>query len=61
VGKTYAMLPEVRRRAGNGERVVANWIDWYGHHRSRLGELARGSVASRLRRLLPKQPSGKYA
>jgi nucleotide-binding universal stress UspA family protein len=24
-----------------------------GHHRSRLGELAHGSVASRLRRLLP--------
>ena len=34
-------------RAGRASRVVV------ARHRSRLGELARGSVASRLRRLLP--------
>ena len=41
VGKTYAMLAEGRRRAGNGERVVAGWIDWHGRARTReqLGDL----------------------
>ena len=27
VGKTFAMLAEGRRRAGNGERVVVGWIE----------------------------------
>jgi len=27
VGKTYTMLTEARRRAGNGERVVAGWVE----------------------------------
>jgi two-component system sensor histidine kinase KdpD len=35
VGKTYAMLAEGRRRAGNGERVVVGWIDWHGRARTR--------------------------
>jgi two-component system sensor histidine kinase KdpD len=41
VGKTYAMLAEGRRRAGNGERVVVGWIDWHGRARTReqLGDL----------------------
>ena len=41
VGKTYAMLAEGRRRAGNGERVVVGWIDWHGRPRTReqLGDL----------------------
>ena len=30
VGKTFAMLAEGRRRAGNGERVVVGWIEWHG-------------------------------
>jgi two-component system sensor histidine kinase KdpD len=41
VGKTYAMLAEDRRRAGNGERVMVGWIDWHGRTRTReqLGDL----------------------
>jgi osmosensitive K+ channel His kinase sensor protein len=41
VGKTYAMLADGRRRAGNGERVVVGWIDWHGRARTReqLGDL----------------------
>ena len=41
VGKTYAMLAEGRRRAGNGERVVVGWIDWHGRARTskQLGDL----------------------
>jgi two-component system, OmpR family, sensor histidine kinase KdpD len=41
VGKTYAMLAEGRRRAGNGERVAVGWIDWHGRARARkqLGDL----------------------
>jgi two-component system, OmpR family, sensor histidine kinase KdpD len=41
VGKTYAMLAEGRRRAGNGERVAVGWIDWHGRTRAReqLGDL----------------------
>jgi two-component system sensor histidine kinase KdpD len=27
VGKTYSMLAEARRRAGNGERVVVGWVE----------------------------------
>jgi two-component system, OmpR family, sensor histidine kinase KdpD len=30
VGKTFAMLAEGRRRAGNGERVVVGWIESHG-------------------------------
>ena len=41
VGKTYAMLAEGRRRAGNGERVVVGWIEGHGRDRTRrqLGDL----------------------
>ena len=39
-------LADIARARGAATVVV-------GHHRSRLGELAHGSVASRLRRLLP--------
>jgi two-component system, OmpR family, sensor histidine kinase KdpD len=41
VGKTFAMLAEGRRRAGNGERVVAGWIEWHGRPemRRQLGGL----------------------
>jgi two-component system, OmpR family, sensor histidine kinase KdpD len=41
VGKTYAMLADGRRRAGNGERVVVGWIDWHGRARTckQLGDL----------------------
>jgi two-component system sensor histidine kinase KdpD len=41
VGKTYAMLADGRRRAGNGERVVVGWIDWHSRARTReqLGDL----------------------
>jgi two-component system sensor histidine kinase KdpD len=35
VGKTYTMLAEGRRRAGNGERVVVGWIDWHGRAQTR--------------------------
>jgi two-component system, OmpR family, sensor histidine kinase KdpD len=30
VGKTFAMLAEGRRRAGNGERVMVGWVEWHG-------------------------------
>jgi two-component system, OmpR family, sensor histidine kinase KdpD len=30
VGKTFAILAEGRRRAGNGERVVVGWIESQG-------------------------------
>jgi two-component system, OmpR family, sensor histidine kinase KdpD len=41
VGKTVAMLAEGRQRAGNGERVVAGWIEWHGRPgtRRQLGGL----------------------
>ena len=41
VGKTYAILADGRRRAGNGERVVVGWIDWHGRARTckQLGDL----------------------
>src|SRR5262245_34371840 len=35
VGKTFAMLAEGRRRADNGERVVAGWIEWHGRPETR--------------------------
>ena len=35
VGKTFAMLAEGRRRAGNGERVVAGWIEWHDRPQAR--------------------------
>ena len=41
VGKTFAMLAEGRRRAGNGERVVVGWIESHGRPRTgrQLGDL----------------------
>jgi two-component system, OmpR family, sensor histidine kinase KdpD len=34
VGKTFAMLAEGRRRAGNGERVVVGWIESHGRRQT---------------------------
>jgi two-component system, OmpR family, sensor histidine kinase KdpD len=41
VGKTFAMLAEGQRRAGNGERVVVGWIEWHGRPQTnrQLGDL----------------------
>ena len=35
VGKTFAMLAEGRRRAGNGERVMVGWVEWHGRPETR--------------------------
>ena len=40
VGKTFAMLAEGRRRADNGERVVAGWLETHG--RNDISRLAGG-------------------
>ena len=52
VGKTFAMLAEGRRRADDGERVVAGWIEWHGrpetrHQLSGLEVIAPRRVAYR--------------
>src|SRR5262249_61313794 len=52
VGKTFAMLAEGRRRADDGERVVAGWIEWHGrpetrHQLSGLEGIAPRRVAYR--------------
>jgi two-component system, OmpR family, sensor histidine kinase KdpD len=52
VGKTFAMLAEGRRRAGNGEQVVVGWIESHGRPETsrQLGGLeviAPGTVAYR--------------
>ena len=51
VGKTYAMLAEGRRRAGNGERVVVGWLlrqlAWAGREGSVLGSVAGARTPTR--------------
>ena len=54
-GSTPAQALADTARARGAATVVV------GHHRSRLGEFAHGSVASRLRRQLPGRPSRRYA
>ena len=36
VGKTFAMVAEGQRRAGNGERVVVGWVEWHGRPNFKL-------------------------
>jgi K+-sensing histidine kinase KdpD len=55
MGGTYIEIGGVRPADGLAETALARGASRVvvARHRSRLGELARGSVASRLQRLLP--------
>ena len=57
-GGTYTKIPghAVAQGLADAARAQSATTVVVGHHRSRLGELAHGSVSSRLRRLLPEVP-----
>ena len=58
VGKTVAMLAEGRQRAGNGERVMAGWIEWHGRPEMRR---QLGGLEMIAPRTVARLPSGNRA